>query len=64
MERLKSINSYASIYASIANLKWSRELSLLKDGLVERVTLKSNSWAIDCLPNAEAAFVCKEAVAE
>ena len=61
--RLNGIGAYAAIVPSISGKRWD---SRIADGLHETEnTLASNIpvWHLDCLPDADAARLCKETIA-
>ena len=61
--RLKGIGAYAAIVPCISGKRWD---SRIADGLHETEnTLASNIpvWHLDCLPDADAARLCKETIA-
>ena len=61
--RLNGIGAYAAIVPSISGKRWD---SRIADGLHETEnTLASNIpvWHLDCLPDADAARLCKESIA-
>lgn len=61
--RLKGIGAYAAIVPSISGKRWD---SRIADGLHETEnTLAGNIpvWHLDCLPDADAARLCKETIA-
>ena len=61
--RLSGIGAYAAIVPSISGKRWD---SRIADGLHETEnTLASNIpvWHLDCLPDADAAHLCKETIA-
>lgn len=61
--RLKGIGAYAAVVPSISGKRWD---SLIADGLHETENaLASNVpvWHLDCLPDADAAHLCKETIA-
>ena len=61
--RLKGIGAYAAVVASISGKRWD---SRIADGLHETEnTLAGNIpvWHLDCLPDADAARLCKETIA-
>ena len=61
--RLSGIGAYAAIVPSISGKRWD---SRIADGLHETEnTLASNIpvWHLDCLPDADAARLCKETIA-
>ncbi len=61
--RLKGIGAYAAVVPSISGKRWD---SLIADGLHETENaLASNVpvWHLDCLPDADAAHLCKDTIA-
>ena len=62
IRRLKPIEAYAALVMSISGKRWDRQLA---DGLHETENLiatHASMWHLDCLPDEEAAKVCKEAI--
>lgn len=61
--RLKGIGAYAAVVPSISGKRWD---SRIADGLHETEnTLTGNIpiWHLDCLPDADAAYLCKDTIA-
>jgi len=61
--RLNGIGAYAAVVASISGKRWD---SRIADGLHETEnTLAGNIpvWHLDCLPDADAAHLCKDTIA-
>ena len=61
--RLKGIGAYAAVVPSISGKRWD---SLIADGLHETENALASGvpvWHLDCLPDADAAHLCKDTVA-
>jgi hypothetical protein len=61
--RLKGIGAYAAVVPSISGKRWD---SLIADGLHETENALASGvpvWHLDCLPDADAAHTCKDAIA-
>lgn len=61
--RLKGIGAYAAVVPSISGKRWD---SLIADGLHETENALASGvpvWHLDCLPDADAAHLCKDTIA-
>ena len=61
--RLKGIGAYAAVVPSISGKRWD---SLIADGLHETENALATYipvWHLDCLPDADAAHLCKDTIA-
>lgn len=62
--RLNGIGAYAAVVPSISGKRWD---SRIADGLHETENMLASSipvWHLDCLPDADAALICKETVTQ
>ena len=62
--RLNGIGAYAAVVPSISGKRWD---SRIADGLHETENMLASSipvWHLDCLPDANAALICKETVTQ
>lgn len=61
--RLKGIVAYAAIVPSISGKRWENKIAdglhLTENSLAENIPV----WHLDCLPDADAAHLCKETIA-
>lgn len=60
--RLKGIGAYAAVVPSISGKRWDQRIA---DGLHETENALAGNipvWHLDCLPDADAAMICKEAI--
>ena len=62
ISRLGLIQSYASLLPSCSNIKWSRAHSDALHKTVESVVAKVPCWNLECLPDSDAAIICRDAV--
>jgi hypothetical protein len=64
IRRLSLPAAYAAIYVSFSGFRFIKEMA---DGLHatnEKVVSRVPVYSLDCLPNADAAFLCYKAVAQ
>lgn len=62
--RLSPVESYASLMTSISGMTWEKELADGRDKTIQSIIGSVPCWAMECLPNEEAALVCSKAVTE
>ena len=60
--RLSPIESYASLMPSCPNLVWERKFAEYKHSMLQKVISSAPCWVMECLPNEDAAIVCRESV--
>ena len=61
---MKGIEAYALISSSISGKRWDKSIA---DGLhdtINRLAIGVPTWHLNCLPNAEAALICKKTICE
>lgn len=64
IERLPLLRAYASLMPACSCMRWDRRSTDALHSTVEKVIKAVPGWHLECLPDAEAAFVCNAAVAE
>ena len=62
--RLPLMESYASVYSSCSSLRVMKKIADVLHEAVSGVAFKAPCFVMECLPDAEAAFVCRKAVEE
>ncbi len=62
--RLSPIESYASLMASFSGMTWEKELADGRDKTIQGIIGSVPCWAMECLPDEDAARVCCKAVTE
>ena len=64
IRQLPIVRAYASIYVSCSGIRFLKEMA---DGLhatIEKIVTSVPCYSLDCLPNAEAAFLCYKTVTQ
>lgn len=62
--RLSHIESYASLMTSFSGMTWEKELADGRDRTIQGIIGAVPCWAMECLPDEDAARVCCKAVTE
>jgi hypothetical protein len=62
IEKLIPLKAYASLMPACSCMRWDRTSTSALHATVEKVIMKVRCWHLDCLPDADAARVCHEAV--
>ena len=62
--RLSIIESYASLMTSFSGMTWEKDLADGRDKTIQGIIKSVPCWAMECLPDVDAARVCSKAVAE
>ncbi len=62
IERLKPLQAYASLMPSCSCMRWDRPSTDALHKTVEKVIMQVKGWHLECLPDADAARTCHEAV--
>ncbi len=62
ISRLSALQSYASLMPSCSCMRWDRISTDALHGSVEKVISKVACWHLECLPDADAAQTCHDAV--
>ena len=62
IERLKPLQSYASLMPSCSCMRWDRSSTDALHKTVEKVIMCVKGWHLECLPDEDAAKTCHEAV--
>lgn len=60
--RLSPIEAYASIMTSCSGMTWDKELADGRDRTMQGIISRTPCWAMECLPDQDAARVCSESV--
>lgn len=60
--KLPVLQSYASLMPACSCMRWDRKSTDALHKTVEKVISKVNGWHLECLPDADAAYVCRDAV--
>ena len=64
IKRLAPLNSYASLSPACSCMRWDRSATEALHKTVESVIMNVKCWHLECLPDADAAHVCHNAVKE
>lgn len=62
--RLSPVESYASLMTSFSGMTWEKELADGRDETIQGIIGSVPCWAMECLPDEDAARVCCKAVTE
>ena len=62
IERLFSLNAYASVIAACSTIRWDRGVMDRIIPIVERIANEVPCWQLRCRPDEEAVRVCKAAI--
>ena len=60
--RFGIIESYASLMTSVSGMTWEKELADGRDKTLQGIISSVPCWAMECLPDEDAARVCSQAV--
>lgn len=63
IQRLAPLHSYASLMPACSCMRWDSRSTESLHKTVEKVISKVKGWHLECLPDADAAYVCNSAVA-
>lgn len=63
ISRLGIIESYAALLPSCSGISWEKKLGEGRSRTVEKVITSVPMWSLECLPDAEAAFLCHDTIA-
>ena len=64
IERLHSLQAYASIIAAVSTIRWNHDVMSLLVPTIERVAMTLPCYQLKCRPDEEAVRVCKEAITQ
>ena len=64
IERLVPLKSYASLMPACSCMRWDRRSTDALHSTVEKVIRQVRGWHLECLPDAEAAYLCNSTVTE
>ena len=62
IERLHSLQAYASIIAAVSTIRWNHDVMSLLIPTLERVAMTVPCFQLKCRPDEEAVRVCKKAI--
>ena len=62
IERLHSLQAYASIIAAVSTIRWNHDVMSLLIPTIERVAMNVPCFQLKCRPDEEAVQVCKNAI--
>lgn len=62
--RLSPIQSYASLMTSFSGLTWEKNLADGRDKTIQGIIASVPCWAMECLPDEDAARVCSQTVTQ
>ena len=62
IERLHSLQAYASIVAAVSTIRWNSDTMSLLIPTIERVAMNIPCFLLKCRPDEEAVQVCKNAI--
>ena len=62
--RLSVIESYASLMTSFSGMTWEKELADGRDRTIQGIIASVPCWAMECLPNEDAALECSRTVTQ
>ena len=62
IERLHSLQAYASIIAAVSTIRWNHDIMSLLVPTIERVAMTVPCFQLRCRPDEEAVQVCKNAI--
>ena len=64
IQRLSIVKAYASMYTSSSGIRFLKELADGIHATTEKIVCSVPFYSLDCLPNAEAAFLCHKTVTQ
>ena len=64
IERLHSLQAYASIIAAVSTIRWNHDVMSLLIPTIEHVAMTIPCFKLKCRPDEEAVRVCKEAITQ
>ena len=62
INRLESLQAYASIIAAVSTIRWNHDIMSLLIPTIERVAMTVPCFQLRCRPDEEAVQVCKKAI--
>ena len=62
IKRLKGLDAYANIVGSVSSIRWSRKIMDEITSLMSQIAMTTPCFAMDCLPDSEAAFICRDGI--
>jgi hypothetical protein len=64
IERLSPLKAYASLMPACSCMRWDRRSTDALHGSVEMVIRKVAGWHLECLPDYDAAYTCRDAISK
>ena len=64
IEKLPALKAYASLMPACSCMRWDRRSTDALHSTVETVGRQDGGWHLECLPDAEAAYLCNSTVTE
>ena len=64
IEKLPALKAYASLMPACSCMRWDRRSTDALHATVEKVIRQVGGWHLECLPDAEAAYLCNSTVTE
>ncbi len=62
IKRLAGLQAYASILPAASGIRWNRRIMDAITGTVEQVVMHTPCYHLDCLPDPDAALVCRAGI--
>lgn len=62
--RLMPLKAYASLMPACSCMRWDRKSTDALHSTVEKVIMKVAGWHLECLPDADAAYTCRDAISK
>ena len=62
VQKIAGIKAYANVIASAASIRWRKDIMDALSKTAEAVVTLSPCWHLKCLPDADAALTCQQAV--
>ena len=62
ISRLKGLTAYAAVLPSASSIKWDRKMQEGVSSTMEKIAMNVPVWHLDCLPDPDAAFTCRDAI--
>ena len=62
IKKLAPLQSYASLMPACSCMRWDKRSNDALHKTVEKVIMRIGNWHLECLPDADAANVCRDAV--
>lgn len=62
IRHLSNIEAYASLTTTFSNMAWIESIADIRDKTIQEIISKVKCWELSCLPDKEAAEICRNAV--